>query len=167
MSYYASRIGRPVSKWDGRTFANRVDVSYGTAPLSVLDPTYLHLAPAVYMPSAAAIDTSLSGNPNVTLLGPYGAGDAGVEIICCCKTVYVPAPYVGLFLSADLSPVESWNRLCGAIIDAAAEAASRPIVNWLRAVIVRSDPNTHSALVVPDPSAPLPDALLLRHCHRR
>ena len=65
-----------------------------------MDPTYLHFALAVYAPRAAAIDTSLSGDANVTLLGTYGAGDAGVEIIRCRKTVYVPAPYVGLLLCA-------------------------------------------------------------------
>ena len=165
VSHYASWMGRPDRKWDDRTFANRGDVSYGTAPLAVWDPTYLHLAPAIYVPSAAAIDTSLAGDPNVTLLGPYGAGDTGVEIICCCKTVYVPAPYVGLLLSADRSPVEYWNRFHGAIVDAASEAACRPIIDWLRAAIVRSVPNTHSVLLVPDPSATLSDALLLQHRH--
>ena len=104
-------MGRPSSKWDDGTFANRGDVSYGTTPLAVWDPLYLHLAPAVYVPSAATIDTSLAGNSKITLLGPYGAGDAGVEIICCRKTVYVPATHVGLLFSEDLSPVEAWNRL--------------------------------------------------------
>ena len=92
VSYYASRMGRPPCKWDEGTFANRGDVSYVTVPLAMWDPTYLHLAPAVYVLSTAAIDTSLSGNTNITFLGPFGAGDAGVEIIRCCKTVYVPAP---------------------------------------------------------------------------
>ena len=77
VSHYASRMGRPTSKWVDRTFANVGEVSYGTTPLAVWDPTYLHLAPAIYLPISAAIDTSLSGDPNVTLLGPYGAGDAG------------------------------------------------------------------------------------------
>ena len=70
-------MGRHASKWDNRMFANWGDVSYGTVPLAVWDPTYLHLAPSVYVPSAAYIDTYLAGDPNVTLLGPYGAGDAG------------------------------------------------------------------------------------------
>ena len=100
------------------------------------DPTYLHLSPAVYVPSATAIDTSLADDSNLTLLGPYGAGDAGVEIISCCKTVYVPAPYVGLLLSADHSPVEAWNHLRGEIVNAAAKAACRPLIDWLRAAIV-------------------------------
>ena len=72
-------------------------MSYGTAPLVEWDPTYLHLALAVYVPSAAYINTSLSGDANLMLLGPYEAGDVGVEIIRCRKTVYVPAPYVGFF----------------------------------------------------------------------
>ena len=73
---------------------------------------------------------------------------------------------MGLLLSADLSPVELWNHLCGAIVNSAAKAAFWPIIEWLRAAIVRSVPNTHSVLVVPKPSVPLPDALLLKHRHR-
>ena len=77
VSHYASRMGRPPSQWDDRTFANRGDVSYGTAPLENWDTTYLHLTPAVHVPSTADIDTYLAGNANLTLLGPYEAGDSG------------------------------------------------------------------------------------------
>ena len=68
MSHYASRTGRPPCQWDDETYANRGDVSYGTAPLENWDPTYLHLALAVHVPSAAAINTSLAGDANLTLL---------------------------------------------------------------------------------------------------
>ena len=166
VSQYTSRMGRTSRKWDNTTFANLGDVSYGTTPLAVWDPTYPHLTPTVYVPSAATIDTSLDGDSNVKLLGPYGPGDTRIEIIPCPKTVYVPAPYVVLLLSADLSPVEPCNRLRGAIVDAVAEAACQPIIDWLRATIIRSGPNTHSALVVPDPSAPLPHRLLIQHRRR-
>ena len=91
------------------------------------DPTYLHLAPTVYVSITAAIDTSLTGDYNSTLLGTYGAGVAVVEIIRCYKTFYVLTLYLGLLLSADLSPVEAWNRLRGAIVDTADEAACWPI----------------------------------------
>ena len=64
-------MGRPTSKWDNRKFANRGDVSYDTAPLDMWYPTDLHLAPAIYVPSAAVIDAFLAGDLNVTLLGPY------------------------------------------------------------------------------------------------
>ena len=82
--------------------------------------------PAVYVLSAAVIDTSLSGDTNIMLLGPYGAGDAGVEIIRCRKTVYVPAPYVGILLCSDLTPVEAWNPLREAIVDNATELPIGP-----------------------------------------
>ena len=80
--------------------------------------------------------------------------------------MYVPAPYVGLLLGTDLTPIEAWHRLRGAIVDAAAEEAYRPLIDWLRAAFVRAGPENYSALMVPEPSAPLPNALLLQHRHR-
>ena len=80
--------------------------------------------------------------------------------------MYVPAPYVGLLLVSDLTPIKAWQHVRGAIIDAAAEDACRPIIDLLRAALVRSGPNTLSALRVPKPLAPLPDMLLLQHHHR-
>ena len=118
------------------------------------------------MPSAPAIDTDLLVNATITLFGHYGAGYVGVEIIRYRNTVYVPAPYVGLLLCADLSPAEAWNRLHRTIFDATAEAAYWPLINWLCAVIIPSVQNTHSALVFPEPSAPLPNTLLLQHRHQ-
>ena len=79
-------------------FVNRGDVSYRTAPLVVWDPTYLHLALSIYVPSAAAIDTSLAGDTNIKLLEPYGVADAGVEIIRYRKTVYVPITLCGFIV---------------------------------------------------------------------
>ena len=62
--------------------------------------------------------------------------------------------------------MEAWQRVRGAIVDAAAEDACRPMIDWLRAALTRSGPDAPSPLVVPEPLAPLPDALLLEHRHR-
>ena len=40
VSYSASRMGRPPCRWDNETFANRGDVTFGTALLSQWDPAY-------------------------------------------------------------------------------------------------------------------------------
>ena len=80
--------------------------------------------------------------------------------------MYVPALYVGLLLADNLTPVEARNHLQRKIVNAAAEAACWPVIDWLRAAIVRFGPNIYFALVVLNPSAPLPDALLLHHRHR-
>ena len=81
-------------------------MTFVTAPLAQWDPTYLRLATAVHVPSAAMIDTEIAGDANLKMLGPYGVGDAGVESVRCRKTVYIHAPYVGLLLSSDLTPVD-------------------------------------------------------------
>ena len=90
ISHYASQMGRPACKWDDRAFLNRGGVSYCTAPLAVWYPTHLHLAPAVYVPSAAAIDTSLAGYPSIILLGPYGAGDMGTKSYVVARPFMFP-----------------------------------------------------------------------------
>ena len=112
------------------------------------------------------IDAAIAGDTNLKMLGPYGAGDAGVENIRCRNTVYVPAPYVSLLLGEDLTPIEAWHLLMESIVDATAEEAYRPLIDWIRAALIRDGPNTYSALMVPKPLAPLPNVLLLQHCHR-
>ena len=62
--------------------------------------------------------------------------------------------------------MEAWQRLRGAIVDAAAEDACRPIIDWLRAALARSGPDALSPLMFPEPLVPLPDELLLAHRHR-
>ena len=166
VSHYANWMGHPPCHWENETFANRGNVTFGTAPLSQWGPAYLHLATAVHVPSAAMIDAAIAGDADLKLLRPYIAGDAGVESVRCRKTVYVPAPYVGLLLSGNLTPVEAQQRLRGAIVDAAAKDTCRPIVDWLRAALMRSGPDALSALRVLDPSAPLPNTLLMEHRHR-
>ena len=118
------------------------------------------------MSSFAAIDTYLAGDTTINLLRPYGAGDMGAEVIRCCKTVHVPDLYICLLLGNNLTPVEAWNLLQRAIVDAAAKAAGWPVIDWLHAAIVRSSPGTFSALVVPELLATLPDTLLPQHRHR-
>ena len=87
VSHYASRMGRSPCRWDDKTIANRGDVTFRTAPLAQWDPAYLRLATAVQVPSAAMIDAAIAGDADLMLLGPYGAGDAGVESVRCRKTV--------------------------------------------------------------------------------
>ena len=80
--------------------------------------------------------------------------------------MYVPTPYVGLLWCADLSPVEAWKLLRRAIVNAAAKADCWPLIDLLHAAIVRSGPNSHSALVILEPLAPLTYTLLLQQRDR-
>ena len=50
--------------------------------------------------------------------------------------MYVPAPYVGLLLGEDLTPIEAWHLLMESIVDATVEEAYRPLIGWLQAALV-------------------------------
>ena len=165
LSHYASRIGYPASKWGDRMSANQEDVFYGTAPLAVWDPTYLHLAPsstclapALYTP--LFLETPTSPSWYHTARETWGRNYTLPQDCVCPRAIH------GLIVGDIIFPVEAWNCLRGSIANAVAKAAFWPIIDWLRPAIFRSGPNTHSALVIPNPSAPLPNALLLHHRHR-
>ena len=83
-SYYASRMGRPPSCWDDKTFANRSNVAYDTAPLAQWDPTYIHIAPAVLIPSAAAIDAAIAGE------GPMEQDTRGLKAYAVARQCMSP-----------------------------------------------------------------------------
>ena len=87
-------MGRLPCRWDVETFANRGDVTFGTALLAHWDPAYLHLAAAVHVPSAAAIDAAIAGDAGLKMMRPSGAGDAGVESVHCLATAYAFNPCV-------------------------------------------------------------------------
>ena len=76
-----------------------------------------------------------------------------------------PPPFVTIMLGGDLTPREAWNRLRGAIVAAGMATECTPLIGWLRVALVRSATDLGSALVVADPTAPLPDEQLLRHRH--
>ena len=58
-----------------------------------------------------AIDNALSANPELDLLGLSTKDNADIESIRVRKTIYLPAPYVGVFLERDLTPDKVWSRL--------------------------------------------------------
>ena len=68
---------RPPCCWDDETFANRGDVTYSTAPSAQWDTAYLHLALAIHVPITTVIKAAISEDPDLKMLGPYGAADTG------------------------------------------------------------------------------------------
>ena len=63
------------------------------------------------------IDTAMVADSDTDLLGPFSSTDVKVKPLRVRKTGYLPAPFSGIFLERDLTPVEAWNRLYGTIID--------------------------------------------------
>ena len=53
------------------------------------------------------------------------------------KTIYLPAPYVVIFIKRDLTPAEAWSRLKVAIVDDGSKVYRQPIIDWIRIALMR------------------------------
>ena len=58
------------------------------------------------------IDDMFAVNPQTELLGPFTDADAGTVSARVRHTIFLPTPYIGMFLNRDFSPKEAWLQLC-------------------------------------------------------
>ena len=91
----------------------------------------------LHVPVEQSIDTALTSDPELDLLGPFAADESDVEVICVSKTIYLPTPFVGVFLERNLTPVEAWSCLRGAIVDAGSTVYCCLVIDWLRFSLTR------------------------------
>ena len=91
----------------------------------------------VHVLKVQAIYAALASDPKLDLLGTFSVDDVNVDAICIRKTIYIPAPFAGIFLERKLTPLDAWSRLHGAIINTRATVYCRPIIDWLQVKITR------------------------------
>ena len=88
-----------------------------------------------------------------------------MEPIHIRNTLYLPVPLVGIFPKRDLTPMEAWIRLRGAIIDRGLYIYCCPIIEWLRVALTLKTGDNKSPLTIMRPTVPMADGDLLRHQH--
>ena len=88
-----------------------------------------------------------------------------MEPIRVRKTVYLPMPFVKIFLKRYLTSVEAWTRLCRSISDRILEVDCRPITDWLCVTLTLNTGDEKSPLAIPRPTVPLEDGELLQKRH--
>ena len=121
----------------------------------------------VHVPVTQAIDAALAVNPNLDLLGPYTADNADVEATCVKKTIYLPAPFVRIFLELNLKHVEAWSFLWGAIINDGSTVGFRLIVYWLQVALTnKSGEYQLYSLDMYQLTASITDGVFMCHCHQ-
>ena len=64
-----------------------------------------------------AMDSTLAGDVDATLFGPYMMGDADFEQVNTRYAMYVPPPLVGHLLGWELTTCQAWDQVKGAIVD--------------------------------------------------
>ena len=69
-----------------------------------------------YVTTVDDLGAALSADPNLTPIGLYLQTDADIKALKFFHTVYVPPPFVSLFLESNISPVQPWDHLRGVIL---------------------------------------------------
>ncbi|CAK9059248.1 CvfB_WH domain-containing protein (Fragment), partial [Durusdinium trenchii] len=158
----------PPSPWDDKLFAQKGELHRNQAVLVEWKSEYFHqLNQQLLVPAAGTIDTTLAGQPDIKMLGPYAQGEAGTELIKVRRTCFVPPKYIGMFLGDPLTPREAWERVRGHLVTDGTEVACRALVKFLQAAITVPAIGEEPVLSLTEaPTAPLADALLLEHRRR-
>ena len=159
-------MGLTASPWDDRYFASKGGIACGTIAFANLPPSSLHQIGATFhIPTDMTIDAVLAADPDTNLIGDFSSTGANVEPLCVRKTFYLPAPFAGIFLERDLTPVVSWTSLHGAISNRGLEVNFRPIIDWILVSLTLKNGDYKSPLAMLRSAAPLADGDLLQHRH--
>ena len=105
VSSYVPQMWMPLSTWGDLSFALNGNVTRGAVRCAnCLTVSLHHIDAALYILTPESIYTALSSDPNLYIIGPFTAEYDGVGFVCVHKTIYLPAPYMGMFLERNLSP---------------------------------------------------------------
>ena len=101
-------MGLPASPWYDGYFSSKLDIYCSTIACRNLPLASLHqIGYTVYIPTDLAINTALEVDTDINLLGAFTSTYENVEPPHVCNTIYLSAPFVGLFLDWYLTPVEA------------------------------------------------------------
>ena len=103
ISNYVPQMGMPQSPWDDLYFTSKGKGTRGSAGCANCPTASLNqIGATLKTPTAEAINVGLAGDPSVDILGLLSAGDASINVSCTRKTIYLLAPYVGMFLEVAM-----------------------------------------------------------------
>ena len=162
VDHVTTRLGMAATGWENRTFLGKGDLHHNQHVMVEFDNDYWNRTAIYYSGDDAAIDNSLTADPNAQVLGPWTAADAGAIQTRTRSTCYVPPAYVNLFLAGPLTPRQAWESVRAQIVADGREADCMPLIHYLRLALTITTPgDTESPLAVDPPTVPLADIFLL------
>ena len=169
LGQFPQRLGVPPTQWDTRAFAFHGDFIHNSIQTIEWPTQSFHLANAIRVTSAVAIDQFFANDANATALGPFAAGDADTEIVRVRFGIYIPPPLIAIILTDPLSPRQAWERIRGEIVRLGIEIQCGPLIDWLRCAVTRNLGVGHTISLIqrPVPIVPLANATLINHRHNR
>ena len=96
-------------------------------------------------------------------MGPFTNDDAGTVSTRVRHTIFLPAPYVGIFLNRNLSPKEAWLQLWSRIVADNKAIKCASLITWLQTALTQTVDQGPSQVQVPMN----PGTLDTSHVHHR
>ena len=136
VSSYTRHMGMLAPTWDDLYFVSNVKVTRGAVVCTNWLTSRLHqIGATVHVLRAQVIDAALASDLKLDLMGPFTMDDADMDAIHFRNTIYLPAPFLGIFLERDLTPFKVLSRLRGSIFNAGATVYCQHIIDWLQVAL--------------------------------
>lgn len=161
---FHARLGLPATEWDNCMFITKGDLINNHPITANWSSDFFHQIPnQVLVPTVNTITNAFAADPTTTNFGPYADGDNGIEIVKARRTCFCPAYLAALILTEPVAPRVAFERIMGQIMVDNIQAQCMPLIKFLQLALTVTA-NGNSVLQLPNaPTAPLADAILLKH----
>ena len=150
------RFGQPPSPHETIGLGFFGDIVNSQAPPTVVIPDGLFSTLAVtQVPTGARLQQLMAAQPDVSVFGPYLAGDNDVEPITTRAAMVVPNRYVTPLLTRGMTPKDAYLALNGMIQQDGNTVACEPLLDWLRTSLTRRGAGLTPRTVVTPLAAPV------------
>ena len=134
MARYPSRLGE-TSPFAGKWFITGGQPVGGVHITYNVPPELLGVSAPIQVYTAERIQRELANDIDTTTLVPEPTPDnvADIELISTRRAMWIPHQYASLCVEENLSPVEVFNRVYGALLQDGVTSECKPLVDFLRA----------------------------------
>ena len=162
---FPARFGMTATRWDNMNFAISGDIVRGQCAPVLLEAQWFHQTTNnLLAPTETAVEAAIVTNTDDDLIvGPYNTGDADTETIRVRNVVYLPSPYIPLFLGNRMLPKEAYLRVSQAMAADGVDGDCEPVLKWLRLAMTKNGADDFSILRQDRTTMPPPDSDLISH----
>ena len=132
VSHYVPHMGWSTYPWYDITFVSKGEVMCGAFGCENWILTCIHLAASnVYIAMSVTIKTLITDEPGIDILRTFIDDGEAFNILFIWNNVYMLDPFSGILLGMDLTPIDEWLHLRGALADTGFNEYLQALVEWI------------------------------------
>ena len=141
---------------DGKLFAYDGELIQGQGTLVELPNQWFNLTQVITVPTTAGIAARIAAEPQVSIMGPYAAGDAETQEIRTRNLTAIPNKYVSLFLSMPqgVTPRYYFETILPVIEADGMGPTCMPLTHFCQVAVTTTVPGGSSPVEVQEPTSP-------------